>query len=387
MIRFLTPVLIAGGLLAGDAFASARSALVIGNGAYADASELPNPPNDARAMAATLEAAGFQVTRGIDLDKAGMERAVASFLRNLPDSDVGLVFYAGHGLQVDGRNYLVPIDATLADEVDVAFQTVALDEIQAQMEKQVEVSLLFLDACRDNPLARNLVRSMGKSRSAAVGQGLAESDGAVGALVAYATQPDNVALDGQGSHSPFTSALLTHLATPGLEIRQILTRVRKDVIAQTEGRQVPWDHSSLTSDVYIQLDVHNTPAENNPETAFWQAIAASDDAGDFQAYLDRYGEDGLYGPLALNRIERMKDEDALSAISTGSVSNMPELPELSRHSTGSLPSQQAESLAWPPAGSIPPPPERYKPDRRAQAVEPPMGHRPPPPRGRMPPRP
>ncbi len=227
-----------------------RVALVIGNGKYQFAAPLPNPPNDAADIALALRKLGFDVVEGRDLDRPGMDNAIRQFSRKLDGADIALFFYAGHGLQVNGKNYLVPIDAKLERPGDLALDAVDIGNVLAQMEAEKRVNLIFLDACRDNPLARSLARSLG-TRSSAVGQGLASIQSAIGTMIAYATQPDNVALDGEGRNSPFTAALLKHLVTPGLEIGALMKRVRADVIAATREKQVPWDHSSLIGDVIL----------------------------------------------------------------------------------------------------------------------------------------
>jgi hypothetical protein len=228
-----------------------RVALVIGNGRYRSVAPLANPANDAADIAAALRKLGFDVVEGRDLDKRGMEDKVREFSRKLDRASLALFFYAGHGLQVAGKNYLVPVDAKLERPGDLAFDAMDVSQVLAQMEADQRVNLVFLDACRDNPLARTLARSLG-TRSASVGQGLASIQSAVGTLIAYATQPDNVALDGDGQrNSPFTTALLRHIATPGLEISTLIRRVRADVIAATQKKQVPWDHSSLVGDVML----------------------------------------------------------------------------------------------------------------------------------------
>src|SRR5262249_17363626 len=155
-----------------------------------------------------------------------------------------LVFYAGHGLQVHGRNYFVPVDARLDRETDLAFEAVPLDLVQQVMEQSRRTNILILDACRDNPLARNLARAMG-ARSRGIGRGLGQTQAGIGTLIVYATQPGNVALDGEGANSPFTAALLKHIETPGLEVRLVVSRVRQSVIEATRDKQVPWDSSSL----------------------------------------------------------------------------------------------------------------------------------------------
>ncbi len=241
-------------LLAVPASAQKRVALVIGNSAYVHAAALPNPVNDASDMAAVLAELGFTVILGLDLDKQHFDAKVREFSRALAEADTGLLFYAGHGLQVAGRNHLVPIDAQLQSERDLDFETVSLDFVlkQMELEREGKTSIVFLDACRDNPLARNLARSMG-TRSASIGLGLAQVATGVGTFIAYSTQPGNVALDGSGRNSPFTAALRTHLAQPGHNITGLMIEVRKDVLAATDGKQVPWDHSSLTGDFYFQL--------------------------------------------------------------------------------------------------------------------------------------
>jgi tetratricopeptide (TPR) repeat protein len=237
-------------LAASPAPAGPRVALVIGNGDYRHASRLANPANDATDIAQALRRLGFDVVEGRDLDRRGMENKVREFGRKLDGAALALFFYAGHGLQVGGKNYLVPIDAKLERAGDLNFETIDVGNVLAQMETEKRVNLVLLDACRDNPLARSFARSLG-TRSTSVGQGLASIQSAIGTMIAYATQPDNVALDGTGRNSPFTAALLKHIGTPGLDIGVVMRRVRTDVIAATLEKQVPWDHSSLTGEVIL----------------------------------------------------------------------------------------------------------------------------------------
>ncbi|MGE3986413.1 caspase family protein [Pseudorhodoplanes sp.] len=247
------------------AAARERVALVIGNGKYVHAGELPNPANDARAMTQALRSIGFEVADGIDLDRDAMERLIRDFLRKSSGAKVAILFYAGHGMQIDGRNYLVPIDAKLEVATDLNFETIDLDRLLDSLNDPQRATVVMLDACRDNPLARSFASRLGASRSAAVGTGLAAyTNPGTGTLIAFATAPGKVALDGQGTNSPFTTGLVRHLRTPGLEIRQFLTRVRKDVSDITRGAQVPWDSSSLLGDVYLAgLD----PAARPPNIA------------------------------------------------------------------------------------------------------------------------
>lgn len=242
-----------------------RIALVIGNGAYTHATALPNPVNDARLIGATLKGLGFQVIEGTDLNRAQLEQHARDFAKTLASADTAVFFYAGHGIQVAGRNYLLPVEAKLDSERDLQFEAVAVDVIIQQMEldRQDKTSIVFLDACRDNPLARNLARSMG-TRSAALGRGLAQIQSGMGTFISYATQPGNVALDGDSRNSPFTSALARHMASPGKGLTGIMFDVRKDVVKATDGQQVPWDHSSLLAEFYFTPRADVTAAAPTP---------------------------------------------------------------------------------------------------------------------------
>jgi uncharacterized caspase-like protein len=324
-------------LAATPALAETRVALVIGNAAYKHAPALANPKNDAEAMAASLRRLKFEVLAGTDLDKAAMDKLLRAFAGKLETADVALVFYAGHGLQVHGRNYLVPVDGKLDKESDLGFEAVSLDFIQQLMEQQRRTSIMILDACRDNPLARNLARTMG-TRSTGIGRGLAQTQSGLGTLIVYATQPGNVALDGpDGGNSPFTGALLKHMETPGLEIRQVLTRVRQGVIQATREKQVPWDSSSLTGDFYFAAapaarETPPPPAETKPpaatppaatdtpqprgpapdqETVFWQSIQNSKNAADYKAYLEKY-PNGTFAALAKIRLAEIEKAAAVT---------------------------------------------------------------------------
>lgn len=234
-----------------------RMALVIGNGAYAHVKPLPNPANDARAVARSLRDIGFTVSEGVDLDRASMQKVTRDFLREAARAQVAVVYYAGHGVQVDGRNYLIPVDVALKAGSSMTEAMIDMDTIMAGLDDQVRTNILIFDACRNNPMAPQ-VAAAGANRAIEGASGLAAptSLGAgatlgAGTLIAFATAPGQVALDGEGANSPFSAALSRHLGTPGLEVQQMLTRVRAEVVSSTKNKQVPWSNSSLLGEVYL----------------------------------------------------------------------------------------------------------------------------------------
>jgi tetratricopeptide (TPR) repeat protein len=233
-----------------------RVALVIGNGAYAHVKALPNPPNDAHAIAKNLRDLGFAVSEGIDLDRAAMQKITRDFLLDAAHAQTAVLYFAGHGVQVDGRNFLVPVDIRLQPGVNPIETMIDMDTILAALDDQVRTNILIFDACRNNPMAER-VASAGPSRGIEAG-GLAPPSAPVagttlgaGTLIAFATAPGQVALDGEGANSPFSAALSRHIGTPGLEVQQMLTRVRAEVVAATRSKQVPWSNSSLLGEVYL----------------------------------------------------------------------------------------------------------------------------------------
>ena len=239
-----------------------RVALVIGNGAYTHVTPLPNPTNDARAIARSLRDIGFVVNEGINLDRVAMQSTIREFLRDAARAHVAVVYYAGHGVQVEGRNYLVPIDVQFRAEGRMTDSMMDMDTIMAGLDDQVRTNILIMDACRNNPMpppvATTQIAAAGVNRGIQADTGLAApaSLGAgstlgAGTLIAYATAPGQVALDGEGTNSPFSAALSRHIGTPGLEVQQMLTHVRAEVVAATKSKQVPWSNSSLLGEVYL----------------------------------------------------------------------------------------------------------------------------------------
>ena len=269
-----------------EAFAAHRVALVIGNGAYVNVPPLENPPNDASDIAKALSAAGFDVILRDDANRNQMADAVRDFTQRIQGADVALFYYAGHGMQMEGENYLLPVDARIESPADVRFATINLTDVQQEMSGAGRANIIVLDACRNNPFAKKLAgsgRAIGER-----GLGRVEANG-VGSLIVFSTQPNNVALDGAGRNSPFAAALAKHIATPNVEIRRMLSDVRADVLAATDQKQVPWDSSSLVGDVYLTRTAAadaspppplETPAANADSAPRQQAPVATGDAAE-----------------------------------------------------------------------------------------------------------
>ncbi len=321
LISFLLSLLLFGLTFCTSAQAAPnRTALVIGNSAYRHTEPLKNPKHDATRMAALLRQMGFNVFEGIDLTKAGMDDLIKRFAVSLETSESGVFYYAGHGLQIGGRNFLLPIDAELKSPASLEFEMVRLDQIQAIMERLTTSNILIMDACRNNPLSRNLARAMG-TRSISIGSGLAASESGAGTLIAYATQPGSVALDGTGDHSPFTGALLKFLPMKGEDLSSILIRVRNAVMEATYGKQIPWEHSALSRRFYFippaqAAETRSTqnrpsPAESGPqlELAYWDAVKDSGNADMLRSYLERF-PNGTFSALAAFKISELEKKTA-----------------------------------------------------------------------------
>jgi len=244
------------------AISEKRVALVIGNSAYKNTSPLKNPVNDARAISASLRRLGFEVIEGLDLDLSQMRSKVREYTTLLDGAKVALFYYAGHGFQINGNNHLAPTDATLTSESDIDFETLPLNFVLRQMEREKRTNLVFLDACRDNPLATRLSRSLkGQGRSAAMSRGLARIESGVGMLISYATSPGTVAFDGTGDHSPYTKALLKYIEKAGMSVNDMMISVRQEVLAESNGKQVPWENSSLTGRYYFRTAAKTSTAK------------------------------------------------------------------------------------------------------------------------------
>ena len=298
-------------LLPSSVHAQKRVALVIGNSAYEYAPELTNPKNDAADMAAALRRHGFLVIDGFDLSRAALESKIRDFTIALRGAEAGVLFYAGHGLQVFGQNYIIPVDARVETASTLDLETVRLDIVQRIMENETPTNILFLDACRDNPFTRNLMRTMG-TRSAAVGRGLAPVASGLGTLISFSTEPGNVASDGTGRrNSPFAGALVKHVSSSNYDLSALLIDVRNDVISETQGRQIPWEHSALRGRFYfkgqpapqsVQLpsQLQLSEAERT-----WNLAKDTESISVLEAFINRYG-DTFYAELARERLSRLK---------------------------------------------------------------------------------
>ncbi|MDU0343013.1 caspase family protein [Bosea rubneri] len=256
-----------------------RVALVIGNSAYKNAPALPNTVNDARDTAEALRKVGFEVVDGVDLDKRGMDTALFRFARLARDADAVMFYYAGHGFQFNGENFLVPVEARIDDEVSVQYETLKLSEVITALGFAKGVKIMVLDACRNNPFVAQLSKNQA-TRSFSVGTGLAPIARAQGMVTAYATQANDVAADGSGRNSPFTAALVQEMRQPGLEIATMFRRVQKAVYDATGGKQTPELSLSLLGDFYLNRE--ETDAD------IWRRLRSSDDVAEIKAFIQRF---------------------------------------------------------------------------------------------------
>ncbi len=299
-----------------------RVALVVGVSAYRNVPHLPNTANDARAMAAALQRLGFAVETQIDPDRPTLEAAVRRIGERAQGADAVLFYFAGHAIEASGRNWLFPASAAPKEARNLRFEALDIESVVEQTEGLARVTLLFLDACRDNPFRKFL----GTGTREIPQSGLGQVRAAAGTLVAFSTAPGTVAADGKGPHSPFAGALLKHMDTPGLEIRQLLATVRREVREATRGRQVPWENSALEGEFFFRphapaLAAPATPATPKAPAAtapvmqpgtttdldalFWRSIQDSRDPADLNAYLNRFPA-GIFVDIARNRLAQLK---------------------------------------------------------------------------------
>lgn len=326
-----------------SAHAARRVALVLGNSDYQHTVKLPNTRNDANAIANMLRQVGFQVISGVDLNRQAMGDRLADFSTAAADADVALFFYAGHAIQVNGRNLMIPVDANIKSEIHAKTQTVDLDDVLGLSMSTAKAKIVLLDACRDNPFEDAIRRSLGPTRSVNMAKGLAEMKPTEGALIAFATSPGQTALDGKGgTNSPFTTALIQNLPTPGVEINTSLTKVRAQVFEQTGRQQLPWTNTSMTGLIYLS----DKPAGEAVQTAaltpgavaierpaaptgrqgddkegermIWRSAEELKTADAYQLYLDRYPA-GDFADMARLKLAALPTKRSLGDTTSGAV--------------------------------------------------------------------
>jgi len=308
MHRFASVFLVLLAVAAGSVTARAekRVALVVGNSTYQYTASLANPANDADDMAFALKKVGFEVIAVKNVDKRSLEKAMADFGRLAQEADAALVYYAGHGIQYQGLNYLMPVDARLEDEYSVNYELTRIDDVLFALAKARGVKILILDACRNNPLAERL-SSRGMKRDFVQTRGLARIEAPRGMVVAFATQSDQIAADGAGRNSPFTGALLKEIEAPGIEIATVFRRVAIDVNQATGGRQLPELSISMSGDFYF-----NT---RDTDIQAWAKLRGSSDRRQLSDYVARYPNSPLTSDVqerlaALDRVEKLRLEEA-----------------------------------------------------------------------------
>ena len=298
-----------------SAHAETRVALVIGNGKYGHQAALPNVPNDAAAMAALFKRANFDtVDVRYNLGAGELRRALREFAGRAVDADVAVLFYAGHGIELGQTNYLIPVDARLTTAFDVEDEAVPLDRVLQAMEPAKRLRLILLDACRENPFVRSMKRTVA-ARSVGRGLGRVEPS-TTNTLIAYATKPNAIAEDGTGANSPFTTALVKHLMTPGLDLRIALGHVRDEVLANTGNKQEPYVTGSLGGGI---VSIAAFPASETkpglvpmPLSAadrMWAVVKDTTSIAALEEFRRQHGATNLvYDRLAVARIEELKKQ-------------------------------------------------------------------------------
>lgn len=318
-ILLLAIVLLPTVIHADIAIAQKRIALVIGNSNYTQSNPLPNPVNDANLMAKTLEDAGFEVTKLLDADLRTMRKAVLKFGRALrKKTEAGLFYYAGHGIQVGGENFLIPVNASIADEDEIELEGIKLNSfLRVMRSSSASVNIVVLDACRNNPFARSF-------RSA--GRGLAPVDAPKGTYIAYATAPGDVAADGDGDNSPYTKALAKAMSVRGIAIETVFKQARKSVLDETNNSQVPWETTSITGDFYfhkpapVQAPISTINPTNDAEK-FYGMIKDTNSIEILKTFAERFPR-SFYAKLANARIgEITQKQVALEAAKRKAINN------------------------------------------------------------------
>src|SRR6266487_5515209 len=295
-------------LVCQPAFAEKRVALVLANSAYQNVAPLANPVNDGVRIAGTLKNAGFDVVDSRhDLPAAETRRALRDFADRARDADIAVVYYAGHGIEVDGTNYLIPVDAKLERDTDVYDEAFSLDRVLLAIEPAKKLRLVILDACRDNPFAKTMKRTVA---SRAIGQGLAKVEPAnPNVLIAYSAKAGSTAADGDGKNSPFTTALSHHIATPGLDVRRAFGFVRDEVLKTTGNKQEPFVYGSLGGGNISLVPPPPVPRETpvSDIKTDYELVEKVGTARAWQVFLATH-PNGFYADLARAQIERLSTQ-------------------------------------------------------------------------------
>ena len=355
---FLALLLAVWSVGAGDANAEKRVALIIGNSNYENVARLANPANDAALMAETFRLAGFdKVDLRRDLKIADMRRALREFVDNSREADAAVVYFAGHGIELDGNNYLVPVDAALERDVDIYDEALSLERVLVAVEPARQLRLVILDACRDNPFSRSMKRTIA---SRTVGRGLAKVEPTNrNTLIAFASKAGSTAADGDGKNSPFSAALAKHVIKPGLDLRKAFGYVRDDVLRSTGNRQEPYVYGSLGGDDVPLVAAAPVVTQVDSDAATRRAYELALQAGArdaWEAFLQAYPE-GFYANLAKVQLRKIATEESRVAADKARTSEQDKVgaAERARLADGkSAPTAEGKIAALQPsAGGVP----------------------------------
>ncbi len=310
-------------------WSSEKLALVIGNAEY-ESVPLRNPGNDSRGMSTTLTRLGFDVIYRENIKQQEMEELVIEFASRFTEDTVGLFYYAGHGVQIKGRNYLLPVDNKGISELNVKYKAMDMGYILDSMESGGNhMNIVIVDACRNNPF---------ESSSRSLSTGLAKMEGPIGSIIAYATAPGKEAQDGSGKNGIYTKHLLEAIETPGLTIERVFKKVRNGVMAETGDTQVPWEESSLTREFYFipgesvaerynkKGEIDSPPSQStSAEQQTWMGIRDSNDAKDFKQFLRQY-PDGEFTPYAKRRLAKFDNSSVFEVGASSRIRSISENP-------------------------------------------------------------
>jgi hypothetical protein len=312
----------------GQARAETRVALVIGNGGYRHAPALANPANDAADVAASLERLHFSVHRLINASYDDMRRTLLEFGHEARRADIAIVFYAGHGMEIAGENWLIPVDAVLKADTDIEQEAISLRSVTIEVSGAAKLGLVSLDACRDNPFAAHMQRTA-QLRSA-VPRGLVRVEPSGSVLVAYAAKDGTTAADGNARNSPFTAALLRYIETPGLEVNFLFRDVHDDVLTATEQRQEPYVYGALSKDPIFLASLPAAanapiaPAGPTPDEAAWDLIKDTGNIDVLRRFISQF-------PESPRRRDAEQRVDRLAALPTNNQPSGPARPAVERH--------------------------------------------------------